>query len=193
MRKLILVSRSPRRRELLKKAGFTLDVRPVETSEVIDSTLPIEKAIEKVAQEKVTAFLDSSTVFGDLKFHCLGADTVVVDDNKILGKPKNDQDAFDTLKQLSGGSHKVITGYSIFSFPENSWKNGSVTTEVFFKSLSDSEINDYIKTGEPFDKAGAYGIQGQAGQFVDKYEGSYDNVVGLPVDQISSILKQIDG
>lgn len=178
---LILASSSPRRRELLKKIAPDFKVVPSD----ID-----EKAIkasyrdlpQKIAQMKAYAVFQNypnDTV--------LASDTIVVIDNEVLGKPENHADARRMLKKLSGRSHIVITGYTIIS-PKYEISR-SVTTTVYFRELSDEFIDRYVKTGSPMDKAGAYGIQDKEFDLVDHIEGSFDNVMGFPSEDIKKHLK----
>ncbi len=178
--KLVLASKSPRRNEILKNAGIDFTVRVAEADETIpDGTKP-EDAVVFLAARKALAVerAEDETV--------LGADTVVVLDDKILGKPKDREDAYNMLRSLSGRVHSVFTGVCAVG-------NGiSLTfaeeTKVEFYPLTDDEINEYIDTNEPYDKAGAYGIQGIASKFIRGIKGDYFNVVGLP---ISSVYKKI--
>lgn len=174
--KLVLASKSPRRSEILKNAGYEFIVRVADADETIpDGTKP-EDAVVFLAARKAMAVdrADDEIV--------LGADTIVVLDNKILGKPKNREDAYNMLKSLSGRVHSVFTGVCII-------ENGkSITfseeTQVEFLSLTDDEIYKYIDTNDCYDKAGAYGIQGYASKFVRRINGDYFNVVGLPISAI---------
>lgn len=174
--KLVLASKSPRRSEILKNAGYDFVVRVADADETIpDGTKP-EDAVVFLAARKAMAVprADDETV--------LGADTIVVLDDKILGKPKDREDAYNMLKALSGRVHSVFTGVCIV-------ENGkSMTfaeeTRVEFLSLSDDEIYRYIDTNDCYDKAGAYGIQGYASKFVRRIDGDYFNVVGLPISAI---------
>ena len=174
--KLVLASKSPRRSEILKNAGYEFAVRVADADETIpDGTKP-EDAVVFLAARKAMAVprADDETV--------LGADTIVVLDNKILGKPKDREDAYNMLKSLSGRAHSVFTGVCII-------ENGkSMTfaeeTQVEFLSLSDEEIYKYIDTNDCYDKAGAYGIQGYASKFIRRISGDYFNVVGLPISAI---------
>ena len=178
--KLVLASKSPRRSEILKNAGIDFTVRVADADETIhDGTKP-EDAVVFLAARKAMAVerADDETV--------LGADTVVVLDDKILGKPKDREDAYNMIKNLSGRVHSVYTGVCAIG-------NGiSLTfaeeTKVEFYPLTEDEINEYINTEEPYDKAGAYGIQGLASKFIRGIQGDYFNVVGLPV---SSVYKKI--
>lgn len=174
--KLVLASKSPRRSEILKNAGYDFMVRVADADETIpDGTKP-EDAVVFLAARKAMAVdrADDETV--------LGADTIVVLDDKILGKPKDREDAYNMLKALSGRVHSVFTGVCII-------ENGkSMTfaeeTQVEFLPLSDEDIYMYINTNDCYDKAGAYGIQGYASKFVRRIDGDYFNVVGLPISAI---------
>ena len=121
----------------------------------------------------------------------VGADTVVVIDGKILGKPKDETEAFEMLKSLSGKSHEVITAYSFVNLKKNIFLNDAEVTKVFFKNLSDEEINWYINTKEPMDKAGAYGIQGKGAYFVEKIEGDFFSVMGFPLGRFLRRLTEV--
>lgn len=178
--KLVLASKSPRRREILKNAGIDFTVRVADADETIpDGTKP-EDAVVFLAARKAMAVerKDDEVV--------LGADTVVVLDDKILGKPKDKDDAFNMIKMLSGRVHSVFTG--VCAIGDGISLTFAEETKVEFYPLSDNEIYDYINTNEPYDKAGAYGIQGLASKFIRGIEGDYFNVVGLPV---SSVYKKI--
>ena len=178
--KLVLASKSPRRSEILKNAGIDFTVRVADADETIpDGTKP-EDAVVFLAARKAMAVerKDDEVV--------LGADTVVVLDDKILGKPKDRNDAFNMIKMLSGRVHSVFTG--VCAIGDGISLTFAEETKVEFYPLSDKEINDYINTNEPYDKAGAYGIQGLASKFIRGIQGDYFNVVGLPV---SSVYKKI--
>lgn len=178
--KLVLASKSPRRSEILKNAGIDFTVRVADADETIpEGTKPEDAVVFLAARKAMAVPRENDEVV-------LGADTVVVLDDMILGKPKDKNDAFDMIKRLSGRVHSVFTGVCAIG-------NGiSLTfaeeTKVEFYPLSDNEIYDYINTNEPYDKAGAYGIQGLASKFIRGIEGDYFNVVGLPV---SSVYKKI--
>jgi septum formation protein len=178
---IILASASPRRAEILAGLGLTFAVKPVTVDEsVFDGEIPEDAAV-RLAVEKVKLAMEQHP--GAL---VLGADTIVVVDEKVLGKPDNEDHARQMLRMLSGRSHSVITavavGYDIVH-------SESCTTEVRFKPLNTKEIDWYIATGEPMDKAGAYGIQGYASLFIDGISGSYSNVVGLPVQLLPPLFK----
>lgn len=183
--RFILASQSPRRQALLKEFGlpFTVDVRPVE--EVFDESLTPDQMAVQLAVKKASAFLLDE--FPE-KTLIITADTVVTGGGSVLGKPENSAEAKEMLRMLSGRSHEVITGVNLKSGKKE--KAFSVSTKVFFKELSQEEIDYYVARYKPFDKAGAYGIQewiGFAG--ITRIEGSYFNVVGLPVHALYEELK----
>lgn len=182
--KLILASASPRRKEILENIGYKFEVIPSESEEKLKDGLSPKDTVEALAYQKA---LD---VYSDNpESIVLGADTVVVFDGKILGKPKDKQDARRMLKMLSGQTHEVRTGYAVLG--GNTEIVLSECTLVTFFSLSDEEIENYINTGEPMDKAGAYGIQGKGALLVRSILGDYFNVVGLPVANVSRCLKMV--
>lgn len=180
---LILASGSPRRKELLAQIGIAYMVDPSSFNEGQTKHKDPEKYVKAQALGKACDI--------SLKYRSqwiLGADTVVSIDGKILGKPKSEEEAFHMLKELSGAKHSVFTGVALVNGKEQLTK--VVETKVWFRKLSDDEIQRYIATGEPMDKAGAYGIQGKAAGFVERINGSYTNVVGLPLAQVHKLLKK---
>jgi septum formation protein len=180
---LILASASPRRRELLRNAGIAFEVQPADVAEV---PLPGELAqalAERLAREKAMAIARSRPT--DV---VLGADTVVVVDGEILGKPADAADAARMLRLLSGREHQVITGVCLVVNGQCSV--ASETTSVTMSEISEKEIAEYVATGEPMDKAGAYAIQGIASRWIPRIEGDYSNVVGLPVALVWRMLQQ---
>ncbi len=174
--KLVLASKSPRRSEILKNAGIDFTVRVAETQETIPEGTKPQDAVVFLAAKKAMAVkrADDELV--------LGADTVVVLDDKILGKPKDREDAYNMLKSLSGRVHSVFTG--VCAIGNGVSMTFAEETKVEFLPLTDEEINSYIDTNEPYDKAGAYGIQGLASKFIRGIQGDYFNVVGLPISRI---------
>lgn len=173
---LILASKSPRRIELLKLGGFSYEIIPAISEEKINPMLtPPETAVSLACQKarEVSQKYKNDTI--------IGADTIVVYDGEIMGKPVNKADAFRMLKKLSGNTHSVITGVCIIKGDKES--SFYEETKVQFYSLSDEEISSYIETGEPMDKAGAYGIQEKGSLLVKKIDGDYFNVVGLPLSR----------
>ena len=183
--RLILASASPRRRELLKNAGLDFEVHASGVVERANAGESPEEFARRAAREK-TLDVAAATARGAL---VLGADTVVAIGDEILGKPADAEDAARMLQKLSGGTHRVITGVCLARAPKKIEAEEHETTLVTFRRLDDNEIAEYLATGEPFDKAGAYGIQGFASRFVTRIEGCYFNVVGLPVARVVEILK----
>lgn len=177
--RLILASKSPRRQQLLSGLGFNFEIVTREVDESFPSNLKAQEIplyLSKIKAEAFSDLLDNNTVV-------LTADTVVWINDKVLNKPENEEEAYEMLKLLSGNMHEVFTGVTISSvFKQQSFFN---KTNVYFKELSDEEIWHYIKKYEPFDKAGAYGAQEWIGYIaIEKIEGSYFNVMGLPVKEV---------
>ena len=195
MKKIILGSASPRRRELLSQIGVSFEVRTSGREEIYHSVIP-----EEIVRE--LALMKAENVAGDLTDEqneapkdtiVIGADTIVVLDGKILGKPVDEKDAADMIGALQGRSHEVYTGVAILDYDAQGEKNVSVHavgTKVYVNPMDEAEISAYIDTGEPMDKAGAYGIQGRFAAYIDRIEGDYYNVVGLPVSYVYQALKR---
>jgi len=188
--KIILVSTSPRRSKILKDKGFKFEVYPVKINEEeIMKNYPPELAVKKIATTK-TLIAAEKIKNGII----IGADTIVVYNNKILGKPRDASEAIEMLRLLSGKIHEVITAISVMEII-NGKKNKEyvecVKTKVKMMKLSEEEIKAYISTGEPMDKAGAYAIQGLGGIFIEWIDGCYYNVMGLPIAKLYRILKKI--
>lgn len=184
MTQIILASASPRRRELLSQIGVSYIVQPVDMDETpLSNELPLAY-VQRLAAEKS---LLAQAQCGDA-LPVLAADTSVIVDEQILGKPENKQHAIDMLLQLSGRSHQVYTAISLRSAAQH-WQAVS-QTEVSFRVLSIEEISSYWATGEPCDKAGAYAIQGVASIFVSAINGSFSGVVGLPLFETANLLAQ---
>lgn len=179
---LILASNSPRRKELLSLITTDFIVRAADVDETLPDGISAEKAVVYLSELKAKAVFNGVDTV-------LGADTIVVLDGEILGKPRDDEEAFSMLRALSGRKHSVYTGVTILS--QNGEHSFYRETEVFFNELSDEEIWAYIKTGECRDKAGAYGIQGYGSRFVSKINGDYFNVVGLPVSAVYQAIKEL--
>lgn len=184
---LILASGSPRRQELLRNAGFDFEVRPSSIPEEPHPAETPEAFVRRMAAEKALEVAAGAPA-GSL---VLGADTVVVAGAEILGKPANPEEAARMLRQLSGRSHRVLTGVCLVKAPDTIEARGESDTRVWFRSLAAAEIRDYVRSGEPLDKAGAYGIQGHASRFVTRIEGCYFNVVGLPVALVDEMLRPL--
>lgn len=185
MADIILASGSPRRKELLCNLGFHVRVIPPKADEKIEENAEPWNIVCALARHK------AMEAAGREKGIIIAADTVVVMDNKILGKPADKENAKEMLSSLSGKRHEVYTGFCITDGDKT--VTGYEKTQVYFRELSETEIDNYIKTGEPMDKAGAYGIQGKGALFVSKIEGDYFNVVGLPVCALSLKLKNCFG
>jgi nucleoside triphosphate pyrophosphatase len=188
MQKLILASSSPRRAEVLRNAGIDFEVRPADIDE---TRRPGERAsdyVQRLALEKARAATNSET--GNENVIAVGADTVVVNGEGILLKPDSPEDARRMLRQLSGGVHEVHTGLAVIRMPQKIERVIEEVTSVHFAKLSDAEIDAYIATGEPFDKAGAYGIQSLGGRYVTRVEGCYFNVMGMPLARLWAALKE---
>lgn len=189
MSKLILASRSPRRRELLALTGFTYEVLPGNGEEIITSTDP-EEVVKELSLQKANMILEEVSE-GDV---IIGADTVVAIDGKILGKPGTKENAFAMLRELQGRTHEVFTGVTLLEKgKEEEADTFAERTIVHVLPMTDEEIHAYIETGEPMDKAGAYGIQGRFAPYVSGIEGDYQNVVGLPVSKLYTFLKKYKG
>jgi septum formation protein len=186
---LVLASASPRRQELLRNAGIEFTVQAADIPEIPLPNEPPRKFAERMAREKALAVFRART-----SGLVLGADTIVVVDAQILGKPRDQADAARMLRLLSGRTHEVVTGVCLAG-PQQGLETffadvRSETTAVTFTALSDADIQFYISTGEPMDKAGAYAIQGIASRWITRIEGDYSNVVGLPVALVGRMLKQ---
>ncbi|SDE08215.1 septum formation protein [Dyadobacter soli] len=180
---LILASNSPRRKQLLHEAGFAFTVEVLPTDESYPSDLPAEEVAGYISREKAEQFRGirpDSLV--------LTADTVVIADHHILGKPTDAADAFRMIRMLSGRSHKVVTAVSLLA--DDAMQTASDVAEVYFRDLEDWEINHYIEDYKPFDKAGSYGIQEWIGMVgIEKIEGSFYTIMGLPVQVVYQLLK----
>lgn len=188
---IILASASPRRSDLLKQAGFEFTVIPSNADEAVEEAAP-DKLVEKLA------FLKANDVYQQIKseykgkdFMVIGADTIVYYDKEVLLKPADEQEAFDMLKMLSDRTHQVYTGITII-LKSNGEKQTYLLhekTDVTFYPISDYELKKYIATGDPLDKAGAYGIQGPFAVHIKKIHGDYNNVVGLPIARLYQALR----
>ena len=180
---IILASASPRRKEIMQKYSYEIEVIPSNCEETVQDGLSPGQTARSLAEQKAKDVARSHP--DDI---VIGADTIVALDGEILGKPSSRDDAKKALQKLSGKTHEVITGVAIISGTEQ--EVYSAVTKVKFYPISDEEIDEYIRTGEPMDKAGSYGIQGKGGLFVEKIDGDYENVVGLPTASLSRKLKR---
>lgn len=180
---IILASESTRRIDILRSLGISFSIIPPNIDERRNKDELPRDFVLRMSYEKAHKV---GNLFPDK--WVIGADTVVVLKGKILGKPKNDSDAFNMLKILSGKWHRVITGYCVLNISRNITYRDAVETRVYIRGLSDDEIKRYIKTSEPFDKAGSYAVQGKGGYMVKEIKGSYANVVGLPICEVAEAL-----
>lgn len=180
---LILASQSPRRQQLLQLLRVPFVVRPADIDEAMDPTLPPQQEVARVCRAKAEATQRESE---DV---VIAADTIVVLEGKVLGKPVDHDDAVAMLRSLSGRDHQVMTGLTVVR--GNQAITHTEITDVQFRPLSEEEILRYVQTGEPLDKAGSYGIQGFAAPFVEGIRGDYYNVMGLPVCRLQQMLRQI--
>lgn len=189
MADLLLASASPRRKELLDQIGVHYIARSMDIDESVLAGESAHDYVKRLALEKAEAGL----VFSEGR-PVLAADTSVVVDGQILGKPQSQKEAEEMLSALSGRTHQVITGVAIVQQQEAHLLKDSaaIETQVHFLSLNKQQITDYVATQEPMDKAGSYGIQGKAAVFVEKIEGSYSNVVGLPLEQVGKMLHRFN-
>lgn len=194
MRKIILGSASPRRKELLNQIGIEFDIRVSDREEHYNSNIP-EEIVKELALMKAENVAEDAVNDGVKDAVVIGADTVVVYDGHILGKPRDDEDAFKMIRSFAGEKHYVYTGIAIADIIDgkiNIIVNEAVKTDVYVNNMTNDEIKDYIMTGEHKDKAGAYGIQGRFAAYIDHIDGDYYNVVGLPVSKIYENLKKYD-
>ncbi|MBC8232041.1 septum formation inhibitor Maf [bacterium] len=183
--RLILASASPRREQLLNQVGLDFEVIPSNFDESrVCTSNPTESAQQAAIAKAIAVAKKLSEGI------VIGADTIVVSAGEVMGKPKDQSDAVKMLKQLSGKKHEVITGVALVNARDNREYVWSEATSVWFRKLSDIEIKEYVESRHPMDKAGAYGIQGRAAAFVEKIEGCYFNVVGLPLASLVAKLKR---
>ncbi len=185
-RKLVLASSSPRRAQILKRAKVEFEIRvPSNVNEETSSSDPVRHVLS-LSAAKAQSVSDQVT-----EGIILGADTIVVLNGEILGKPQDEKDAFAILKRLSGKKHTVYTGVTLVNRSNRRIVSDYDSTEVTFNQLEEKSIRSYIRTGEPMDKAGAYGIQGMGNFLVKGIRGSLDNVIGLPTEKLKEMLKKI--
>lgn len=187
MGKIILASSSPRRQELMKKLNLEFEIIPSPYEEDHTRTDFSYDFVESLAYNKAAAVVPLVTEASVI----IGADTVVVLNGKILGKPKNNQDAFDMLCNLSGKTHSVVTGISVINTETNCSKTVSVTSRVEFENLTKEQITRYIEEFKPLDKAGSYGIQEMPRGYIKEYNGSLENIIGLDTKTLAQLLGEI--
>jgi len=184
---IILASASPRRVELMTLAGIPFEAVPADICEDMLIGEKPEEHVSRLSSEKATAVSEKT----DGRFF-IGADTVVVLDGMVMGKPSDSEEAVRMLKALSGRGHQVLTGVTVYDRKTSVSMSETVSTEVFFKSLGETEIERYVASGCPMDKAGAYAMQGGAAHFVRSINGSYTNVIGLPMTELYIILREME-
>lgn len=187
--KIILASKSPRRKELLDLLKMKYEIKVSNAEETIEKGITIEEQAKRLSYIKAKTIFDETS--GDRVI--IGSDTMVVKDGIIYGKPKDEKDAKEILKELNGNKHQVITGLAILVEKDGKYQEYLTydITEVQLKNMSDEEIQNWINTGEAFDKAGAYAIQGEFSIFIEKINGNYSTVMGLPIHKVYDILKDI--
>ena len=182
--RIILASKSPRRREILENTKVRFSIKESQIDEKFKLNEPQKDTVKRLAYKKALGVEKNNE-----DALVIGADTVVVIDDKILGNPKDETDAYNMIKLLSGKTHYVITGFALINLSLNKKIVDCQISQVTFKELSEATIKDYIQTKESLDKAGAYGIQGYGGLLVKNIQGDYFNIVGLPISKISDCLK----
>lgn len=194
MSRLILASASPRRRELLTRIGLSFEVLPARGEENPRSAIP-EEMVQELSAGKALEIYGSLEEQEKEEAVIIGADTLVAFENRVMGKPHDEKDAFDMLFLLQGKTHQVYTGVTLLYTPKGETACKKLTflekTDVTMYPMTEQEILEYIATGEPMDKAGAYGIQGRCAAYVREICGDYNNVVGLPVSRLYQELKRI--
>ena len=194
MSRLILASASPRRRELLTRVGLSFEVLPARGEENPHSAIP-EEMVQELSAGKALEIYGSLEEQEKEEAVIIGADTLVAFENRVMGKPHDEKDAFDMLFLLQGKTHQVYTGVTLIYTPKGETACKKLTflekTDVTMYPMTEQEILEYIATGEPMDKAGAYGIQGRCAAYVREICGDYNNVVGLPVSRLYQELKRI--
>lgn len=217
-RKLILGSGSPRRKEIMTNMGYEYEIVKSEKDEVTTKDKPYDVVMELAYNKALEVNEIVNNKYGDDSYVVLTADTVVAVDDRILGKPKDREDAFNMIKLINNRAHQVYTGVAIMAYVDEkilfdiqSGVNTRVLcndvsktesgksiiifydkTDVFVKNITDDEIKEYVATGECDDKAGSYAIQGIFGKYIEKYEGDYENVVGLPGKRVDEVLKMLN-
>ncbi|MEE1087281.1 MAG: Maf family protein [Schaedlerella sp.] len=194
MKRIILGSASPRRKELLEQIGIKFEIKTSNKEERYTSEIP-EEIVKELALQKAENVAEDMQQGALKNTVVIGADTIVAQDHEILGKPKDEEDAYRMISNLQGRAHQVFTGTALLVYDENGEKtivNHAVETKVYVNEMSREEIEAYIAGKEPMDKAGAYGIQGSFAAYINRIEGDYYNVVGLPISYLYQELKKAD-
>lgn len=196
MKRIVLGSASPRRKELLEQIGISFEIKTSSKEECYTSKIPEEIVKELALQKAENVAEEIIENEGEIRSTVvIGADTIVALDEEILGKPKDEKEAFRMISNLQGRAHQVFTGTALLIFDEKGNKkiiNHAVETKVYVNPMCNAEIDKYIESKEPMDKAGAYGIQGGFAAYIDRIEGDYYNVVGLPVSYLYRELKEAE-
>ncbi len=184
--RVILASKSPRRKEILENIGIDFEIIVSDVDESSAETDPC-RLVEDLSLSKAKAVADTLDSMKDTLV--IGCDTVVVNDNKILGKPKSKKNAYEMISSFSGSSHKVISGLSLIY--QDKFISKSEITTVYFDKLTNEEIEEYVNMSEPYDKAGGYAVQGYFSKYIKRIDGCYQNVVGMPVNLLHNMLKEL--
>ena len=187
MKKLILASNSPTRKKILSETGISFEIIPSDYEEDMSLVLSPQELAMHLSRGKAESIANT-----DIQGVIIGADTFVVYKDEVLGKPCTADRAKEMLNMLSGKKHIVITGFTIIDKEKNKIVSKVVETGVYFRNLSDNEIDEYIVTGEPLNKAGAYGILENGWKFIEKIEGSKSNIAGLPIEEVTEVLKNFE-
>lgn len=190
MKQLVLASQSPRRKELLEKAGFRFEVLSIEISEIPNENMSLEDQIKDLAWQKAKALVDSGKLMKSQEKLVLAADTVVVLDQKIMGKPRDLDESRSHICRLSGRTHRVVTAICLWDLGSQKFETAAEWSDVTFRKLTESEIEEYVGSRDGMDKAGAYGIQGPGRALVERLDGNFDNVMGLPVSLVERLLNK---
>lgn len=188
MRRLVLASQSPRRRELLERAGFVFTVSPLQISEIPDENLNLTEQVRDIATRKAQAWVEHAKPSELQGILVLTSDTVVVLNDTLLGKPKDQFENLSFLRQLSGQTHEVITAVCLVEGESGRVVVGHDVARIQFRDLSEDEMQTYVKSENGLDKAGGYGIQSEAGKFVANLDGAFDTVMGLPIALVESLI-----
>jgi septum formation protein len=186
---LILASSSPRRQELIRSLGLPVRIIPSEADETVSGQLQPKEIVETLAERKASS-VAAALPESERKGLVIGSDTIVVLDGSVLGKPKDEAEAADMLTRLQGRAHEVYSGVTIIDAASGRTVTSHLVTRVWMKELDALRIRKYIETGEPMDKAGSYGIQGLGALLVERIEGDFFNVVGLPVSLVADVLEE---
>ncbi len=187
MKKIILASASPRRKQLLKQIGLIFTVIPSDIEEKLNPRLKPLKQVEELSAQKARSVADDVK---DTDALIIASDTMVFVDDEMMGKPKDEKDALRMLKKLSDRMHSIVTGYTIIDTKTKRKVSRAVETKIWFRKITPKERKNYLLKAKPWDKAGAYGIQDYAALFVDKIEGDYSSVLGLPLSLLAKDLKK---